>query len=314
MTLLPSADRSGRSTGGDPERALRAAFFTRVPNVGDRVAPLILRAITGRPANLVTDLRKPHILSVGSLMAWATPASQVWGTGVIDPEGATGRARKQHVHALRGPMSLRVLRRNGIAVGDVPLGDPGYLAPAALNIERSPSAPVHPVGLVAHYLDRGQPILAEMLREPGVVDLDVGETPERFLARMADCAAVISTSLHGLVFAEALGIPNLWVKAGDKLIGGEFKFSDWFATTARPQVRPHVLTDGDSALALAARAELRESLIDVQALTAAFPFERLDELQDDAAGAGERPPAAARGGRPLGGLGALVARIADRLR
>jgi len=301
--------------GGDPpRRALRAAYFTRIPNVGDRVAPLVLEAISGRPARRVSDLRRPHILSVGSLMAWATPASQIWGTGVIDPEGGTGRARKGNVHALRGPLSHRALGRAGIALAEVPFGDPGFLAPALLGIER-PGAPTHRVGLVCHYLDRDHPILRQMMQEPDVLDLDVRGPPEPFLARMASCAVVVSTSLHGLVFAEALGLPNLWVKAGDKLIGGEFKFADWFATTARPQARPHLLAPGDSAAALAARAELRESRIDREALRAAFPFDRLDDLQVEDSGDEEDGLAVGPERRDaLGRARMMAGKLADRLR
>jgi pyruvyltransferase len=285
MTGEGPDEAAGRlaSTAADDGRrlpALRAAYFTRVPNVGDRVTPLVLEAITGRPVRRISDLSRPHILSVGSLMAWATPASQIWGTGVIDPEGGVGRSRKGAVHALRGPLTHRALRRGGVALADVPFGDPGFLAPALLGVTRS-GAPTFPVGLVAHYLDRHDPGLRAMLTSAGVADLDVSEPPAAFLGRMADCAAVISTSLHGLVFAEALGIPSLWVKAGDRLIGGDFKFADWFATTARPQARPHLLAPGDTALALAARAELRESLIDPSALRAAFPMHQLDDLQSD---------------------------------
>jgi pyruvyltransferase len=312
MTPLDRLARNDSAADPAPAgRALRAAYFNRVPNVGDMVTPLVLAAVTGCPARHVADRSKPHILSVGSVMAWATPASQIWGAGVIDPEGGTGRARKRNVHAVRGPLSHRAIRRDGLALGDVPFGDPGFLAPALLGVGR-PDSPWRPVGLVCHYLDRDHPTLRRMMTEPGVADLDVREAPEVFLARMAGCAAVVSTSLHGLIFAEALGIPNLWVKAGDRLIGGEFKFADWFATTARPQSRPHVLASGDTALALGARAELRESLIDRRALTAAFPFHALEELQaEQAAWETDAEPS---GPGVLGRARGMMAKLANRVR
>ncbi len=261
-----------------PVSAVRTAYFDRVPNVGDQVNPLLLAAITGRRAVQATDLFQPHLLAVGSLMARSTRVSQVWGTGVIDPDGGVGGVMKANVHAVRGQLSYAALRSSGVSMGDVALGDPAFLAPELLGISKA-AAPSYAIGLVRHYLDRDNPMWARWKAAPGVVDLDVGAAPGVFLAQMAQCAVVISTSLHGLVFAEALGIPNLWVRAGDALIGGEFKFRDWFSTTRRPQAAPHLLQANDAPADLAAGAAIRESAIDASALRSAFPHHRLEELQ-----------------------------------
>ena len=211
-------------------------------------------------------------------MASATALSQVWGTGVMHPDLGIGTVPATNVHALRGRLSHSAMRQAGTMVGDVPLGDPGYLAPGLLGIKRSVS-PKFRVGLACHYVDRFHPVLRRMMQEPGVVDLNVHESPEVFLARMAECETVISSSLHGLIFAEALNIPNLWIKASDEIGGGDFKFRDWFTTTRRPQASHHVLTAGDTAEALAKNAECHESTIDVEALTAAFPHRHLEEME-----------------------------------
>jgi len=211
-------------------------------------------------------------------MASATAYSQVWGTGVMHPDLGIGTVPAGNVHALRGHLSHSAMRQGGVMVGDVPLGDPGYLAPRLLGIQRA-AKPKFRVGLACHYVDRHNPVLRRMLTESGVADLNVHEAPEVFLSRMADCETVVSSSLHGLVFAEALGIPNLWIKAGEEIAGGDFKFRDWFSTTARPQVTHHSLTASDTAAGLARNAECHESTIDIEALTAAFPHHHLAEME-----------------------------------
>lgn len=49
------------------------------------------------------------------------------------------------------------------------------------------------------------------------MELNVRNDPDQFLHAMKACEAIISSSLHGLIFAEALGIPNLWVTPTDRL-------------------------------------------------------------------------------------------------
>jgi pyruvyltransferase len=49
------------------------------------------------------------------------------------------------------------------------------------------------------------------------------------------CERIVSSSLHGLVIADAYGIPNAWLNSdggagGSRPGGGEFKFYDYFAS------------------------------------------------------------------------------------
>ena len=257
-------------------RAIRAAYFLRIPNVGDRIVPSVVSAVTQDRVRHYFG-PEPHLLAIGSIMAAATPASYIWGTGVMHTEFGIGQAQASHIHALRGQLTCSALRQAGVMVADVPLGDPAYLGPRLLGILKQPN-PGYRVGVAAHYVDRSNTVLRRILREPGTVDLNVHDLPEVFLARMAQCETVISSSLHGLVFAEALGIPNLWITAGDEIAGGDFKFRDWFSTTRRPQTAAYVLSPQDSVDGLARAAECHESTIDMKALHTSFPRQRVEEM------------------------------------
>ena len=120
-------------------RAIRVAYFLRIPNVGDRINPSIVTAVTGRAVKCFAGQHEPHPLAIGSVMASATALSQVWGTGVMHPDLGIGTVPATNVHALRGRLSHSAMRQAGTMVGDVPLGDPGYLAPGLLGIKRSVS-------------------------------------------------------------------------------------------------------------------------------------------------------------------------------
>src|SRR5699024_8231752 len=54
-----------------------------------------------------------------------------------------------------------------------------------------------------------------------------------FIGEMLSCDVVISQSLHGLIFADAMNIPNVWMELGPIHSGGAFKFYDYFSTVGR---------------------------------------------------------------------------------
>lgn len=258
-------------TGG----AIRTHYYLRIPNVGDAINPDLISALSGRPTVWTGDLSEPHLLATGSILGFATPSSLVWGSGVLHARTNVDNVEGANIRALRGPLSASVVRNAGIQIDDVPLGDPGFLA--LLGVRRS-SEPEYELGIVPHYVDRENASL-QGLAAAGAHVLNVHEEPVAFLRQMAKCAAIASTSLHGLIFAEALGIPNLWLKVSNEIAGDDFKFADWFATTEQPQSAPYVLDDSQTLEQLARHAELHESKIDLAALKSAFPSARLREVE-----------------------------------
>ena len=256
---------------------LRLQYFIRIPNVGDLVNPAVVSALAGVPTRW--SISGPRLVAIGSVMSGATPTSIVWGTGVMSPTIGVGNAIAGNIYALRGKLSHEALRQHGVALPDMPLGDPGYLAPALLGAGRS-QTPRYRLGLVPHYVDRPNPDLWRFGEDHGVKILNVHDEPRKFFREMGECAAVASSSLHGLIFAEAMGIPNVWITLGGEIGGGDFKFRDWFSTTADPQEQALAVRDGWQPETLIDAARLHGSTIVERELAASFPVARLDELRD----------------------------------
>ena len=58
---------------------------------------------------------------------------------------------------------------------------------------------------------------------------------------IASCNFIISSSLHGLIAADSLNIPHVWMKISNKIIGGNWKFNDYFLSMNKEQVEPLII-------------------------------------------------------------------------
>ncbi|PSS59508.1 hypothetical protein C6558_37895 [Ensifer sp. NM-2] len=250
-------------------------YYTGVPNVGDLANADIVSEFGGVPTVQASDLCLPHLLAIGSTLESAVENTIVWGTGAMEPEGMLGRPAVGNIFALRGKLTYAALRQAGLPLVDMPLGDPGYLIARMFGTSRRP--PTYKVGLIAHYTDRHHPTVRAMRQNPEVRDLDVRCTDLRsFISEMMTCSTIVSSSLHGLIFAEALGIANLWVEFDTRR--SHFKYRDWFSTTELPRSAPFRVKGGHDVDELYKRARLHESKINVDQLVESFPRHRSAEL------------------------------------
>src|SRR5690606_5814540 len=71
--------------------------------------------------------------------------------------------------------------------------------------------------------------------------LDIESPIEELVDRVCECEVIASSSLHGLIVADAYEIPRVWLKLSDNILGGEFKFLDYFSTTDVPDLSPMLL-------------------------------------------------------------------------
>ena len=119
------------------------------------------------------------------------------------------------------------LRRCG-SLGTSIFGDPGLLAAGFVETLGDKS---HRWAVVPHYIDsdHGAKLAAQV--SAGIVPVSL--PIEEFVKQIASAERVFSSSLHGLICAESLGIPAVWVKFSDNVLGGAFKFHDYIAVTDR---------------------------------------------------------------------------------
>ena len=198
----------------------------RCGNAGDEVGRLVVASLSGRPVDYA-GICAADLVACGSI-AQDLPTDWIgwaWGTGLMFEERRVLTTAR--VAAVRGP--LTACRWPG--VGSKPMGDPGLLAAEVLGVERA-AAPRYRIGFVPHYVDADSWAVTEWCRRwPDVATvIDICQPPRDVLRDISECGVVISSSLHGLVFADALGVPSAWVVLSDKVNGAGFKFRDYYAS------------------------------------------------------------------------------------
>lgn len=191
------------------------------PNFGDDMTPWLLPRYGLVP--LYREPRDAQLVGVGSLLEFLPEdfSGSIWGTGLIRPESRSlPRAR---VLAVRGPFTADLIGATGVRA----FGDPGILV--ARHLPRP--ARRHRIGVVPHGHHRSHPGLAGAIASAGdgIHIVDVHQSAASAAREIASCEAIVTTSLHGLITADAYGIPAVWTTLEPPLDGGDFKFRDYEA-------------------------------------------------------------------------------------
>lgn len=187
----------------------------------------------------------------------------VWGSGFIkDPESSDERLmRRLNIRAVRGKITLERLRRlTGAGLNEVAVGDPGLLA-SKIYPAKSPAFRV--CGIIPHHAElaaikrsadtvaiesergilqdstlKAMPLFERLAKSiPGAVVLNPESPPKTVIGRISECEAVLSSAMHGLIVADSFGIPNMRVIASESLMGGDYKFRDYYSAFSKNKYR-----------------------------------------------------------------------------
>ncbi len=225
----------------------------------------------------------PTLVTVGSIIGHLNRGSvDIWGAGLMRPlkdealETLKG-LDDVRVHAVRGTQTrAELVEKLGWDVPEV-YGDPGLLLPRFYRPEPC-AASAGKVSVVAH-ARHAEHFTGTNSAEVHLVD--VGHSLEQVVDEIASSAACISTSLHGVIVAQAYGVPWTWLKISDAgLRGGKYKFEDFFTVLDRSRVSMLDIGVADVAgldlAAVTGHASLPELTRSPDDLLAAFPLARAE--------------------------------------
>lgn len=157
----------------------------------------------------------------------------VWGSGFFRNDNDRPLCRKRlKVCALRGAKTRERLELLTGKTYDVPLADAGLLS--NLYVEGTPEKE-YDVGIVPHFSQQQEPRFQELKSSfSSACIIDIQQDPQRVIREISKCKYILSSSLHGLIFADGLGIPNLHILGETPLVGGQFKFEDYYSAYDLP--------------------------------------------------------------------------------
>jgi hypothetical protein len=192
-------------------------------NFGDMLTPLLLDYFN--VAYEWAPLERAELVGIGSLCE-KIPASfkgTIWTSGNLSG-GHRNQFPEAHVVALRGRLTQE--RTQCSTLDGVLLGDGGLLC----HLLASPTRKRFKLGIVPHYVDHDHTILREIAGSSAeICVIDICDEAHSVIRRVSQCENILSSSLHGLILADSLGMPNRWLEAFGEVIGAGFKFRDYYS-------------------------------------------------------------------------------------
>lgn len=244
-------------------------------NFGDDASPLLVTDLTQIESRRVVP-GDAKLLAIGSILHRAKDGDIVWGSGLKSDEALDGHPGGNiRVTAVRGPKTLKVLKKAGWDTSRITeMFDPGVLlrhlyADRLAKFDVNKNKHRGTLRVIPHFKDE----LVFKRQRPDLMKhfISADGDPVKILEAMLGAELVVSSSLHGIIFAESLGIPAIWVDSP----GGEghFKYLDYYEGTGRKGIK--AARDIDHALTLKAPAV---PTFDFEKLLATFPKTEIEEL------------------------------------
>lgn len=196
-------------------------------NFGDMISKPILEYL-GIKTEPVNRHEQGKILAVGSILTNMRRNDIVWGAGLIRGKPRVAPPGVKFL-AIRGQLSRKLISN---AVIPEIYGDPSLLLPLFYKPKAEKK---YKIGLIPHYVDKN---IAEVGDKHFI---DIQGDWQTVIEEINSCERIISSSLHGMIVAEAYGIPACWVRYSNKIKGGNFKFHDYLLGTERQIIYPSSL-------------------------------------------------------------------------
>ena len=168
--------------------------------------------------------RTTHLYTIGSLILLGHQDATIWGSGILlsEPDGFVwkrNKYRKLDIRCVRGPETKRRLEENGYDVSRCVYGDPGVLMPLIYTPREG--------------VKKDYSVILHMAKDRAVENkIDIlTDDWKKTIDEIYNSKLVISSSLHGIIIAEAYGVPAILLDEME--FNDLFKYNDYYYSTGR---------------------------------------------------------------------------------
>ena len=205
-------------------------YWDHEHNWGDSINEFIFESILGRKvysANKVFNCRNLEIITgIGSVLNSKLSNYSIWGSGFLSEKHTLIHPPNQ-VLAVRGKLTEKKIK-GLFGKSTDQFGDPGLLFKEFYN----PICPKeYKLGIIPHFKELDEQVIRGIRGKYGSEINIISPTMDifQFADEVSKCENILSSSLHGLVLAESYGIPTSRISISNKLIGGDYKFEDYYS-------------------------------------------------------------------------------------
>ena len=178
-------------------------------------------------------IQNSNLICVGSHLDILSLSSKskliIAGCGFMTPPQQDDCINREiEVMALRGALSkVRIEELTGYSLENCILGDPGLLISKIYPMNHPKK---YKVGVIPHYYDKTEWDARKInIKGNNFRLIDIQQEAKDVAKELCECECILSSSLHGLIFADSYNIPNRQLIMSDKVSGGSYKFKDYYS-------------------------------------------------------------------------------------
>lgn len=243
--------------------------ITEHENLGDYLSLVIVRLLLqdkGLDLEQKTD-RTNYLYAIGSIIGFGYQDAVIWGSGLLNTQNALRCLRQRlDIRAVRGPCTRKQLLRYGIVCPEV-YGDPACLLPQFYCPKEEKK---WHYSLILHHNSklRNDKKAQCFIKKNGIHYIEIlTKDYKSFIKEVLQSEYIISSALHGIILAEAYGIPTIFLREN---LNQDIKFDDWFFSTKRYQYSYITKIEDVSSAQVNAVPDLIEMR---EKLTNSFPYD-----------------------------------------
>lgn len=213
-------------------------------NLGDVLAmPIVNFMLDKKGIKVDKEVHgRKHLFTVGSGGLRSFQDATMWGTGIMFDFNQSKKRnwwdkyydanhRKLDLRAVRGPLTREVFMRLGHKCPEI-YGDPGILMPIIyqpdFNVVNRGSKEY---AIIPQYTTENE--VRKYFTDDMVISMNSNDY-KSVIDQIVSCKKVYSSSLHGIILAEAYGVPAVFFRGIHSNI--DFKYKDYYASTGRYDV------------------------------------------------------------------------------